>query len=186
MKKLIFIMIIIIAVFSIAKAQYAAPYAGDHTFWMVSGNLTSDGTQYSTEISTTTADVAVTAFQNTIDIHIGDYGSAYFEKTIEDCYFKTLVEIKADSSASAKVSWKVQAKDLNEDDWVDLSAWSDGSSAIGTTYVEKELTGWVDLSDSDFGRLPFEYRILVKCDEAGEGRIKIKSGSYIRVVYLIW
>lgn len=179
-------MIMIIAIFVNVKAQYSAPFAADHTFWMVSGDLTSDGTQYETVDSTTTANVAVTVFQDTIDIHIGDYGSAYFEKTIEDCYFKTIVEIKADSSDSAKVSWKVQAKDLNETTWVDLSAWSDGSSAIGTTYVEKELTGWVDLSDSSFGRLPFEYRIIFKCDEADEGRIRVKSGSYVRVVYLIW
>jgi hypothetical protein len=187
MKKLIFIMILILAVFYAAEAQVTAPYLEDYTIWIVDGNLTTSGDQYSDAVTTTTANVSAVAFQDTIDVNLGDYSSgtgvAYRERSIYNCYFKVYVEIKADSSDSAKVSWKIQAKDLNESTWVDLSAWTDGGSAIGTSYVEKTLIGFADLSSDYFGHLPFEYRILVKCDEADEGMLRVKSGSYVRIVF---
>lgn len=53
---------------------------------------------------------------------------------------------------------------------------------IGTTYVEESRSGRFK-AIANFDSLPFEVRLVIQCDEADEGRAKIKNSSYVRVKY---
>jgi len=186
MKKLIFIIAIICFFNMINAQQYSAPFEMDYTDQLVSGLLTESGDQYSTVDTTAGANVSLVLYQDTLTIKAGDYsvsdGIDYYEKQINDVYFKIIVELKAATSGTAKVYTKIQAKNLNKDDWADISGWSACASAIGTTYVEKTLEGWASLSD-DFSNVPFEIRVLIKSDTANEGVGRVKNWSYIRVIF---
>ena len=36
---------------------------------------------------------------------------------------------------------------------------------------------------SNFNALPFEVRLVIQCNEANEGRARVKNSSYVRVRY---
>ncbi len=183
MKRFIFYILVIIC-FSLSA--YEAPFEMDYTDQIVSGLLTESGDQYSDAVTTSTANDSVVVFHDTLTVKAGDYSTSdgidYYEKQINDVYFKVIMELKADTSSTAKVYAKIQAKDLNEDTWTDLSGWTACASAIGTTYVEKTLEGWAEL-DSNFANVPFEYRIVIKSDTANQGIGRVKNWSYIRVIF---
>ncbi len=150
----------------------------DVTFQLVNADLTSNGVQYDTVHSTATAGVDSIIIVKSIDFNFGD--TATFKPMI-DCYFDFIVEFKADGSATADVSWKAQARDKNGT-WADLFSYVTYAD-IGTSYVAKEYKGYSKLP-STFDQVPCDVRILFRCDEDDEGRARLKSGSYVRVIFL--
>ena len=139
---------------------------------LAKGNLTSDGIQWSTEVDTTVVDTDVEVESVTVKPPaLGE---------VLEVEFGLTAAFRAVSSATADLTYKWQARNKGGT-WVDLHS-AVTKTDIGTTYVEETRSGRFKLVDN-FDSLPFEVRLMIQCNEANEGRAKIKNSSYVRVVY---
>jgi len=136
------------------------------------GDLTADGIQWSAEKDTTTADVDVEVESVTIKPPaLGEMIEVEFGLT---------AAFRAVSSATADLTYKWQARNKGGT-WVDLHS-AVTKTDIGTTYVEETRSGRFN-PVANFDSLPFEVRLVIQCNEANEGRAKIKNSSYVKVIY---
>jgi len=136
------------------------------------GSLTADGIQWSAEMDTTTPDTDVEV--ESITIKPPALGE------IMEIEFGLTAAFRAVSSATADIIYKWQARNKGGQ-WVDLHA-AVTKANIGTTYVEESRSGRLSAL-ANLDSLPFEVRLIIQCNEANEGRAKIKNSSYIRVKY---
>ena len=145
----------------------------EHTEYpFAKGDLTADGIQWSAEKDTTTVDTDVEVESITINPPaLGEMLKVEFGLTAA---FRTV------SSATADLTYKWQARNKGGT-WVDLHSVVTKTD-IGTTYVEETRSGRFKLV-ANFDSLPFEVRLIIQCNEANEGRAKIKNSSYVRVKY---
>jgi len=136
------------------------------------GDLTADGIQWSAEKDTTTVNVDVEvesvlvkppALGGLLEVELG-----------------LTAAFRAVSSATADLVYKWQARNKGGT-WVDLHS-AVTKTNIGTTYVEETRSGRFKLV-ANFNALPFEVRLILQCNEANEGRARIKNSSYVRVKY---
>jgi len=145
----------------------------EHTEYpFAKGDLTSDGIQWSAENDTTTADVDVEAESVTIKPPV-------LGRMIE-VEFGLTAAFRAVSSATADLIYKWQARNKGGT-WVDLHS-AVTKTDIGTTYVEETRSGRFAL-EADFDELPFEVRLVIQCNEANQGRARVKNSSCVRVKY---
>lgn len=153
----------------------------DYTFQFVTGDLTST-VQYSTVVNTTTAGADVTLFSKSIDLIFGiaPDGRTASHKFLIGCYFNIITEIRSVSTGTADVEWKPQARN-KDGTWTDLASYVDLPD-VGASYTQSVLKGYAEISDT-FDEMPFDFRILIKCDEVNEGRGRVKSGSYVRAIF---
>ena len=136
------------------------------------GDLTSDGIQWSAEKDTTTVDVDVEVESVTIKPPaLGEMIEVEFGLT---------AAFRAVSSATADLTYKWQVRNKGGT-WVDLHS-AVTKTDIGTTYVEESRSGRFK-PVANFDSIPFEVRLIIQCNEANEGRAKVKNSSYIRVKY---
>ena len=145
----------------------------EHTEYpFAKGDLTSDGIQWSAEKDTTTADVDVEVESVTIKPPaLGEMIEVEFGLT---------AAFRAVSSSTADLKYKWQARNKGGT-WVDLHSVVTKTD-IGTTYVEETRSG-IFKTVANFDSVPFEVRLIIQCNEADEGRAKIKNSSYVRVRY---
>jgi len=145
----------------------------EHTEYpFAKGDLTVDGIQWSSEVDTTTADTDVEVEGVTIKPPaLGEMIEVEFGLT---------AAFRAVSSSTADLTYKWQARNKGGT-WVDLHS-AVTKTDIGTTYVEETRSGRVKMV-ANFDSLPFEVRLIIQCNEANEGRAKIKNSSYVRVQY---
>jgi hypothetical protein len=94
--------------------------------------------------------------------------------------FGLTAAFRAVSSATADLTYKWQARNKGGT-WVNLHG-AVAKTDIGTTYVEETRSGRFKLV-ANFDSLPFEVRLVIQCNEANQGRAKIKNSSYVRVKY---
>lgn len=146
----------------------------DYTHKLVYGTLTADGAQYSAEVTTTTINVDVEIWKVMVDPKIS--GNILWVQ------FSLTAALKAVSSATADLIWKWQARN-KDGTWVDLHG-AVTEANIGTNYVEKFMGGHFGIV-ANFNKVPFEVRLLLQCNEANEGRGKVKEISYVRVAYVV-
>ena len=145
----------------------------EHTEYpFAKGDLTSDGIQWSAEKDTTTADVDVEVESVTIKPPaLGEMIEVEFGLT---------AAFRAVSSATADLTYKWEVRNKGGT-WVDLHS-AVTKTDIGTTYVEETRSGRFK-TVANFDSLPFEVRLIIQCNEANEGRAKIKNSSCVRVKY---
>ena len=136
------------------------------------GDLTSDGIQWSAEVDTTTPDTDVEV--ESVTVRPPTLGE------VIEVEFGLTAAFRAVSSATADLSYKWQARNKGGT-WVDLHS-AVTKTNIGTGYVEETRSGRFKMV-SNFDSLPFEVRLVIQCNEANEGRTKVKNSSYIRVIY---
>jgi len=145
----------------------------EHTEYpFAKGDLTSDGIQWSAEVDTTTADT---------DVEVEDViiKPPALGEMIE-VEFGLTAAFRAVSSSTADLIYKWQARNKGGT-WVDLHS-AVTKTDIGTTYVEETRSGRFK-TVANFDSLPFEVRLIIQCNEANEGRAKVKNSSYVRVKY---
>ena len=94
--------------------------------------------------------------------------------------FGLTAAFRAVSSGTADLTYKWQARNAGGT-WVDLHT-AVVKANIGITYIEETRSGRFGLQ-ANFNALPFEVRLIIQCNEADQGRAKIKNSSYIRVKY---
>ena len=141
---------------------------------LVSGVLTEDGTQYSSEVTTGAADTDVTVLSKLIN--------PVLEGGILLVEFGVTADFKAASSDTADLIWKWQAR--NKDGiWVDLHS-AIAETDIGTTYKSRTRSGYFT-PEANFQNVPFEVRLILQCNELNEGRARVKNSSYVRVIYRV-
>jgi len=136
------------------------------------GDLTADGIQWSAEKDTTTADVDVEV--ESVLVKPPALGA------LLEVEFGLTAAFRAVSSGTADLIYKWQARNKGGT-WVDLHG-AVTKANIGTTYVEETRSGRFKLVAS-FNSLPFEVRLIIQCNEANEGRARIKNSSYVRIKY---
>jgi hypothetical protein len=136
------------------------------------GNLTTDGIQWSAEVDTTTPDTD--AAIETIEIKPPVLGA------LIEVEFGLTAAFRAISSATADLIYKWQARNKGGT-WVNLHT-AATKSDTGTTYTEETWSGRFK-PVTGFDSLPFEIRLVIQCNEANQGRAKVKNSSYVRVAY---
>ncbi len=136
------------------------------------GNLTSDGIQWSNEVNTTTAGLDVEV--ESVSIKPPALGSMI------EVEFGLTAAFRAVSSATADLTYKWQVRNSGGT-WVDLHS-AVTKIDVGATYVEETRSGRFK-TVANFNSLPFEVRLIIQCNEANEGRAKIKNSSYVKVIY---
>jgi len=145
----------------------------EHTEYpFAKGDLTSDGIQWSAEVDTTTAGVDVEI--ESVTVRPPALG------VMIDVEFGLTAAFRAVSSATADVTYKWQARNKGGT-WVDLHS-AVTKTNIGTTYVEETRSGRFK-TVANFDSVPFDVRLIIQCNEANEGRAKVKNSSYVRVKY---
>jgi hypothetical protein len=145
----------------------------EHTEYpFAKGDLTPDGIQWSDEKDTTTADVDVEVESVTIKPPV--LGA------MMEVEFGLTAAFRAVSSATADLTYKWQARNRGGT-WVDLHS-AVTKTDIGTTYVEETRSGRFKTA-ANFDSPPFEVRLVIQCNEANEGRAKVKNSSCVRVKY---
>ncbi len=145
----------------------------EHTEYpFAKGDLTSDGIQWSAEVDTTTADTDVEV--ESVTIKPPALGA------LLEVEFGLTAAFRAVSSGTADLTYKWQARNEGGT-WVDLHS-AVTKTDIGTTYVEETQSGRFK-TVANFGAVPFEVRLIIQCNEANEGRAKIKNSSCVRVKY---
>lgn len=138
------------------------------------GSLTSDGIQWSSEVDTTTADTDVEI--DSVLINPPALGA------LIEVEFGLTAAFKAVSSATADLIYKWQARNKGGT-WVDLHS-AVTKANIGTTFVEESRSGRF-LPVANFDSVPFDLRLILQCNEANEGRARIKNCSYVRLKYAV-
>ena len=146
----------------------------DFTDNIVDGDLTSDGVQYSTVVDTTDIDTDVEVINHTTEIL--RRGELAWLK------FNLIAEFQAVSSATADLVWKWQARNKGGT-WVDLHE-EVTETDIGTTYKSCTRSGYFE-PETNFNRVPFDIRLILQCNEATQGRARVKNSSYVRVIYKV-
>jgi len=153
------------------------PYFGLREFvhYLVGGDLTEDGIQWSSEVSTVDADTDTEAFKLTLDnTQIG---------TIHRLTLGLTCALKA-ASATADVKYKWQARNKGASAWVDLLGFQT-TAGIGTSYVEYTVSGYFIATVTNLDTYPIEIRLVVQSNEsAGDGgacTAKVKNGSFVSV-----
>jgi len=141
---------------------------------LVSGALTEDGVQYSSEITTGAADTDVTVLSKLIN--------PVLEGGILLVEFGVTADFKAVSSGTADLIWKWQARN-KDGTWVDLHS-AVTETNIGTTYKSRTRSGYFT-PEANFQNVPFEVRLILQCSELNEGRARVKNSSYVRVLYRV-
>ncbi len=145
----------------------------EHTEYpLAKGDLTSDGIQWCTEVDTTTADTDVEV--DSVTINPPALGA------MVEVEFGLTAAFRAVSSSTADLIYKWQARNKGGT-WVDLHSVVTKTD-IGTTYVEETRSGRFK-PVANFDAVPFEVRLIIQCNEANEGRARIKNSSYVRVRY---
>ncbi len=145
----------------------------EHTEYpFAKGNLTSDGIQWSAQQDTGTTGVDVEV--ESVTINPPALGAMI------EVEFGLTAAFRAVSSATADLTYKWQARNQGGT-WVDLHS-AVTKTNIGTTYIEETRSGRFQLVAS-FDSLPFEVRLIIQCNEADEGRARVKNSSYVRVNY---
>ena len=136
------------------------------------GDLTSDGVQWSAEVDTTTPDTDVEV--ECVNIRPPALGE------LLEVEFGLTAAFRAVSSGTADLTYKWQARNRGGA-WVDLHS-AVTKTNIGTSYIEETRSGRFQMV-GNFNSLPFEVRLVIQCNEANEGRAKVKNSSYIRIKY---
>jgi len=145
----------------------------EHTEYpFAKGVLTSDGVQWSAEVTTTTPDTDVEV--ECVTIRPPALGG------LMEVEFGLTAAFRAVSSSTADLTYKWQARNKGGT-WVNLHS-AVAKTNIGTSYVEETRSGRFQMV-SNFNSLPFEVRLVIQCNEANEGRAKVKNSSYVRVKY---
>jgi len=145
----------------------------EHTEYpFAKGNLTSDGVQWSSEVDTTTADTDVEV--ESVNINPPALGA------LLEVEFGLTAAFRAVSSGTADLIYKWQARNMGGT-WTDLHG-AVTKTNIGTTYVEETRSGRFQ-TVANFNALPFEVRLIIQCNEANEGRAKVKNSGYVKVKY---
>ena len=145
----------------------------EHTEYpFAKGDLTADGIQWSAEVDTTTPDTDVEV--ECVTIKPPALGE------IIEVEFGLTAAFRAVSSATADLTYKWQARNKGGT-WVNLHG-AVAKTDIGTTYVEETRSGRFKLV-ANFDSLPFEVRLVIQCNEANQGRAKVKNSSYVKVQY---
>ena len=142
----------------------------EHPF--AKGDLTSTGVQWSASTDTTTANTDVT-IEAAKTIEPPEAG------TIIEAEFGLTAGFKAVSSATADIIYKWQARDKGGT-WVTLVTVT--KTNIGTTEVEETYSGRF-ATVANFDAVPFDVQLVIQCNEANEGRARIKNSSYVKVIY---
>ena len=136
------------------------------------GALTADGIQWSAEVDTATADADVEV--ESVTIKPPALGG------LLEIEFGLTASFRAVSSATADLTYKWQARNKGGA-WVDLHD-AVIKADIGTTYVEETRSGRFS-PVANFDAVPFEVRLVIQCNEADEGRARVKNSSYVKVKY---
>jgi hypothetical protein len=136
------------------------------------GDLTSDGIQWSAETDTTTPDVDVEV--ESISIRPPALGA------LLEVEFGLTAAFRAVSSATADLTYQWQARNKGGT-WVNLHS-AVIKTNIGTTYVEETRSGRFK-PVANFDSVPFEVRLIIQCNEANEGRARVKNSSYVSLKY---
>ncbi len=141
---------------------------------LVSGVLTEDGVQYSSEVTTGAADTDVTVLSKLIN--------PVLEGRVLLVEFGVTADFKAVSSGTADLIWKWQARN-KDGTWVDLHS-AVTETDIGLTYESRTRSGYFT-PEANFQNAPFEVRLILQCNELNEGRARVKNSSYVRVIYRV-
>jgi len=136
------------------------------------GPLTGDGIQWSAEVDT--AGAAVDVEVERITVRPPALGR------LLEIEFGLTAAFRAVASATADLTYKWQARNKGGQ-WVDLHT-AVTKTDIGTTYIEETRSGRLG-PVAGLNTLPFEVRLVIQCNEAGQGRARVKNSSYIRVKY---
>ena len=144
---------------------------------LVSGDLTADGIQWSPEVTSGDANVLTDVLSKLIDpvlegrIIVVEFGvTAWFR------------QIGAVGNAT-DLRWQWQARNKNGT-WVNLHPEVTEPSSEADTNYERSRSGYAVIS-ANFNAVPFELRLQFRTSLAGQGRAKVKSSSYTRVVYRV-
>lgn len=155
----------------------------DFTIQLVTGDLTSTGLIVTSDVTMTgTANIAVAIQTSSIDIVFGNQsdGTTASKKYLIDLYVEINAEFRAYDSATADVEWKTQARN-KDGTWTDLHDYVDMPD-VGTTFTASTRKGYVTLSDT-IDEIPFDIRVMMKCDTGDVGRGRIKNTSYVRAIF---
>ncbi len=141
---------------------------------LVGGALTEGGVQWSSEVSTVTANTDHEVLKLTLDDgeHVGRLNMLEFNLTLA---------LRA-GSVTADVRYKWQARNRDAATWVDLHDYITKVD-IGITYLEYTVSGYRLIRVTNLDVYPFEIRLVIQSNEAAPGvaTARVKNSSHVKV-----
>ena len=157
------------------------PYAGEPIleYPFAIGPLTSNGAQYSTEITTAGANI----YNNVEVVTVGKYLPPGQLVRLE---LGLTGSFAAASTATADLIYQWAAADM-------AAGWNNLHTAvtktdINTTNIEETYSGrWGNINSDGalpVTRVPFRVKLMIQCNEANEGQAKTSGASYVKFWYI--
>ena len=144
---------------------------------LVSGELTADGIQWSSEVTSAGAGVNTDVLAKLIDpVHEGKIILVEFGLT---AWFRQM----GASGEATDLRWQWQARNKN-DTWVNLHPEVTEPSSEADTNYERTRSGYATIV-ANFNAVPFEIRLRFRTSLANKGKAKVKNSSYVRVIYRV-
>ena len=140
--------------------------------YLIDGNLTENGIQWSNEVSTVNADTDYEVLKVSLD----NSQTGILEKLT----LGLTLAIKA-GSTTADVKYKWQAKSKDSTTWVDLHGYITKAD-INTTYEEFTISG-CKFPVTNLNAYPIDVRLVIQSNETtpGVATAKVKNSSYVEV-----
>lgn len=145
------------------------------------GNLTSDGIQYCTELTTTAANV-------NNDVEIVTVGGDMPSGRLIAIELGLTGVFAAATSATADLIYQWAIKNLGVADWTNLHS-AVTKTNLGTGDTLETYSGNFAKVDANgvlpgVNRVPFQVKLMIQCNEANEGQAKTKNSSRVKYLYI--
>lgn len=140
---------------------------------LVTGALTNAGTQYSAEITLTTADVDKEIFTKSC--------YEYDKGNLREIEYGLTFEFKAATSTSADFKYLWQGRNLNGT-WIDLFGTITHANVGSAAFTSTSFSGYGTINGS-LDKVPFDLRMIMQSNETNEGTARVKNSSYVRYEY---
>jgi len=146
----------------------------DVTVYPVEANLTLDGIQYGTEIDTAVAGKEVILFEYSF--------RPPFAGAILWAYFLLGANFKSLVSANETLVWRAQVRRIGYN-WIDLFPNANVYNVKSTRWKDAKVEGYAKVSNRNFNKAPFDFRVLFKCNTANGARGRMKNNTMFRVIW---
>jgi len=139
---------------------------------LVTGDLTADGVQYSPEVTSGAINTWTDAPSKLVEPGIrGEIIRLEIGLTAEFIQLNT----------TTTLTWQWQIRNKNGT-WVDLHPAVEEAANTITSYTARTRQGFASLG-ANLNVVPFEVKLRFQTSEANQGKARVKSSSYARVIF---
>jgi len=148
---------------------------------LVKGNLTTNGTQWSTWVETTSTPTSNQLFA-TVATTVSWPGleGFYIDELEAGLTCALMATSTGEASSGSTMGYRWEAKDSAEATWTALSTWRLVGSPGTSTGTERTVSGYAPLA-AGYNKIPLLVRLRAYKKSGQMGKVRIKNSSYVAI-----